>query len=64
MYKRNEIINIFYWQETNSCQELRQPGFMYSDCGPFTKKQKTHTKKKKYKNLKKKEIQNIFIKTN
>ena len=32
---------------------LRQPGFAYSSCGPFTKKQR-----------KKQEIHNIFIKTN
>ena len=37
---------------------LRQPGFTYSVYIPFTKK------KKEYKNLKKLEIQNIFIKTN
>ena len=35
---------------------LRQPGFTYSACEPFTKK-------KKYKNLKK-QIHKIFIKTN
>ena len=37
---------------------LRQPGFTYSACGPFTKK------KKKFKNLKKQEIQAIFTKMN
>ena len=41
---------------------LRQPGFKYSACGPFTKT------KKEYKNTKikkkKQEIQDIFIKTN
>ena len=36
---------------------LRQPGFTYSACGPFTKN-------KEYKNLKKKVIHDIFIKTN
>ena len=37
---------------------LRQPGFTYSACGPFTKT------RKKYKNLKKQEIHDIFITTN
>ena len=37
---------------------LRQPGFTYSACGPFTKN------KEKIKKLKKQEIQNIFIKIN
>ena len=36
---------------------LKQPGFTYSACGPFTKT------KKEFKNLKKQEIQTIFIKT-
>ena len=36
---------------------LRQPGFNYSACIPFMKN-------KEFKNLKKEEIQNIFIKTN
>ena len=38
---------------------LRQSELTYSACGPFRKKTK-----KKYKNLKKQEIHNIFIKTN
>ena len=37
---------------------LKQPGFTYSVCGSFTKK------KKRRKKLKKKEIQDLFIKTN
>ena len=37
---------------------LGQPGFTYSACGPSKKT------KKEYKNLKKQEIQDIFIKTN
>ena len=37
---------------------LRQCGFTYSVCGPFTKN------KKKYKNLKKQEIYDISVKTN
>ena len=40
---------------------LRQSGFTYSVCRLFTKNKK---KKKKYKDLKKKEIQDIFIKAN
>ena len=36
---------------------LRQPGFNYSACVPFMEN-------KEFKNLKKDEIQNIFIKTN
>ena len=35
---------------------LRQPGFTYSTCGPFTKT------KKEYKNLKKQKIHDVFIK--
>ena len=38
---------------------LKQPGFTYSACGPFTKK-----KKKEFKNLKKQEIQNVFTEMN
>ena len=37
---------------------LRQPGFTYSACGPFTKN------KERIKNSKIQEIQDIFIKTN
>ena len=37
---------------------LKQPRFTYSACRPFTKN------KNEYKNLKKQEIQDIFIKTN
>ena len=37
---------------------LKQLGFTYSACGPFTKK------KKEFKNLKKQGIQAIFIKMN
>ena len=37
---------------------LRQPVFIYSACRPFIKT------KKEYKNLKKPEIDDIFIKTN
>ena len=37
---------------------LKQPGFTYSACDPFTKN------KERIKNLNRQEIQNIFIKTN
>ena len=37
---------------------LRQPGFAYIACVPFTKK------KERIKNSKKQEIQDVFIKTN
>ena len=37
---------------------LKQPGFTYSACGPFTKN------KERIKNLKKREIQAIFTKMN
>ena len=38
---------------------LKQPGFTYNACGPFTKKTKNE-----FKNLKKQKIQTIFTKTN
>ena len=37
---------------------LRQPGFTYSTCGPFTKN------KERIKNFEKQVVQKIFIKTN
>ena len=37
---------------------LKQSGFTYSACGPFTKN------KERIKNLKKQEIQDVLIKTN
>ena len=37
---------------------LKQPGFTYSACGPFTKT------RKEFKKLEKHEIQNIFTKMN
>ena len=39
--------------------DLRQPGFTYTACGPFTK-----NKERIKQELKKQEIQDIFIKTN
>ena len=56
----NEIVNKFLLAGDKFMPEmhLRQPGFTYSACGPFTKI------KKEFKNLKKPEIQAIFTKTN
>ena len=56
----NEIVNKFLLTGDKCMPEiqLRQPGFPYSACGPFTKT------KKEYKSLKKQEIHDIFIKKN
>ena len=43
-----------HWRKTAA---LGKTGFTYSACGPFTRN-------KEYKNLKKQETHNIFIKTN
>ena len=58
----NEIVNKFLLAGDKFMPEmhLKQPGFTYSACGPFTKK-KT---KKELKILKKQEIQTIFRKMN
>ena len=55
----NEIVNKFLLAGDKFIPEmhLRQPGFTYSACGPFTKN-------KEFKNLKKEEIQAIFTKMN
>ena len=37
--------------------QLKQPGFTYSACGPFIRN------KEKFRNLKKQDIQTIFIKS-
>ena len=52
----NEIVNKFLLAGDKFMPEmhLKQPGFTYSACGPFTKK------KKEFKNLKKMKIQTIF----
>ena len=57
----NEIVNKFLLAGDKFISEmlLKQPGFTYSACGPFTKK-----KKKEFKNLKKQEIQAIFTNIN
>ena len=56
----DEIINKFLLAGDKFIPEmhLRQPGFTYSACGPFTKN------KERIKSLKKQENQDIFIKTN
>ena len=56
----NEIANKFLLAGDKFMPEmhLKQPGFTYSACGPFTKN------KERIKNLKKQEIQAIFTKTN
>ena len=45
----NKIVNKFLLAADKSVPEihLKQPGFTYSACGPFTKKQKKNTKIKK-----------------
>ena len=55
----NEIVNKFLLAGDKFMPEmhLRQPGFTYSACGPFTKN-------KEFKNLKKQEIRAIFTKMN
>ena len=54
----NEIVNKFLLIGNKRMSEmhLKQSGFTYSACGPFTKK------KKELKNLCKQEIQTIFTK--
>ena len=55
----NEIVNKFLSAGDKFMPEmhLKQPGFNYSACEPFTKN-------KEFKNLKKQEIQTIFTKMN
>ena len=56
----NEIVNKFLLAGDKFMPEmhLRQTGFTYSACGPFTQT------KKESKNLKGQAIQDLFIKTN
>ena len=56
----NEIVNKFFLAGDKFMPEMhwRQPGFTYSACGPFTKN------KERIQNLKKQEIQHVFIKMN
>ena len=59
IYKMNEIVNKFLLTGDKFMPEmhLRQPQFVYSACGPFTKN-------KEFKKLKKQEIQAIFTTIN
>ena len=54
MYKMNELVNTFLLAGDNFMPEmhLRQLGYRYSPCGPFTKN-KENTKIEKKKNKKK-----------
>ena len=56
----NETVNNFLLagDKFMSKMHLKQPGFTYSACGPFTKN------KERIKKLKKQEIQAIFTKMN
>ena len=56
----NEIVNKFLLAGDKFMPEmyLKQPGFTYSACGPFTKN------KERIENLCKLEIQTLFIKMN
>ena len=56
----NEIVNKFLLADNKFMPEmhLKQPGFTYTACGHLLKI------KKEFKNLKKQEIQNIFIEIN
>ena len=60
-YKMNEIVNKFLLSGNTFLTEmhLRQPGFTYISCGPFTKNKERIQKLKK-----KQEIRDIFIKMN
>ena len=57
-YKMNETVNTFLLVGDRFMPEmhLKQPGFTYSACGPFTKD------KERIENLFKQEIQNVFTK--
>ena len=56
----NELVNKFLLAGDKFMpgMHLRQPGFIYSACGPLQKA------KKEFKNLKKQKIHDRFIKTN
>ena len=56
----NKIVNTLLLAADKFMPEvhLRQPGFTYSACGPFTET------KERIQNLKKQKIHDIFIKTN
>ena len=59
-YKMNDIINKFLLAGDKLTPEmhLRQPGFTYNACGPFTKN------KERIQTLKKLDIQDIFTEMN
>ena len=59
-YEMNDIINKFLSTEDTFMPEmhLRQPGFTYSACGPFTKNEE------RIQRLNKLEIQDILTKMN
>ena len=59
-YKMNDIINKFLLAGDKLTPEmhLRQPGFTYNACGPFTKN------KERIQTLKKLDIQDIFPEMN
>ena len=59
VYKRNDIVNKILLAGDKFMSEihLKQPGFTYSDCGPFTK-----NKKEKLRNLWGLERQTLFTK--
>ena len=46
-FKQNEIVNMFLLPTDKFTPEVhvKQPGFTYSTCKPFTKKKKTNKKK-------------------
>ena len=63
----NEIVNKFLLVGDKFMPDmhLRQPGFTCSACGSFTKNKDSLIRiKKKFKDLKKQAIQNIFTKMN
>ena len=63
MYKINEIVNKFLLAGDKFMPKmhLRQPQFVYSACGPFTKNKE---RIQKFKKKKKRNMQAIFTKMN
>ena len=57
-FVKNFLKTIKNKKKKNNKMHLKQPGFTYSSCGPFTKT------KKEFRNLKKQETRVIFTKTN
>ena len=51
MYKMNEIVNMFLLAGDKLMPEMRlkQPGFIYSACGPFTKNNSKVQRNRRYK---------------